>query len=184
MLSVSGLLKLVAQRLDSAGIQYMVSGSVAMSYYAEPRFTRDIDIVVELMPRNAKRLRELFGADFYIDEDDVREAASERGSFNAIHNASSMKIDFIVRKDNPYRAREFERRRTIATEGYNLSVVSPEDLVLSKLYWAKEGESEMQMRDVRNLIASRTDLDRAYLKRWAADLGVADLLDKAIGGPT
>lgn len=176
------LLKLVAQRLDSAGIPYMVSGSTAMNFYAQPRFTRDIDIVVELAPRDAKRLRDLFGQDFYIDEDDVREAVAQRGSFNAIHNASVIKVDFLVRKDSAYRRLEFERRRKIETEGYGVSVVAPEDLILSKLCYAKEGESEMQMRDVRNLVGARSDLDRAYLKQWAVELGVGELLDRALGG--
>jgi hypothetical protein len=176
------LLKLVARRLDRAGIPYMVSGSTAMNFYAQPRFTRDIDVIVELMPRDARRLRDLFGEDFYIDEEDVLEAAARRDSFNAIHNASMIKVDFIVRKDGAYRKLEFGRRRTISTEGCDISVVSPEDLILSKLCWAKEGESELQMRDVRNLLASRPDLDKAYLERWAADLGVGGLLITSLGG--
>lgn len=178
------VLKSLAGRLGAASIPYMVSGSVAMNFYAQPRMTRDIDVIVELMPRDARRVRDLFAADFYIDEDDVREAAMDKGGFNAIHNASLVKIDFIIRKDTAYRKAEFERRRSIALEGCAISVTAPEDLILSKLYWAKDSGSELQLRDVRNLLDSCAQLDRAYMKRWAAELSVGASLEAALGKPS
>ncbi len=175
------VLKAVSQRLSQAGIPYMVSGSVAMSFYAQPRMTRDIDIVVGLTPAAARRLPGLFSSDFYIDSDDVAEAVRDRGMFNIIHNASLVKVDFIIRKEDAYRTTEFGRRRTVPVEGTPIIIVSPEDLLLSKLRWALDGDSKMQVEDARNIVLSRPDLDWGYLERWAGELGVQDLLRQCRG---
>ena len=173
------VLKTLATRLREAGIPYMVSGSVAMNFYAVPRMTRDIDIVVELGPADWRRIPALLSSAFYVDEEDVRESIRDRAMFNAIHQASMVKVDFILRKDAPYRLEEFRRRREIDVESTPVSIVAPEDLILSKLDWAKESLSEMQLRDVRNILASVKDLDWGYLSRWARSLGVDALLAEA-----
>lgn len=173
------VLKTVADGLSMSGIPYMVSGSVAMNFYAQPRMTRDIDIVVELVPGDRRRVYAIFTSDFYGDEEDIRESIQGRGMFNLIHRSAMVKVDFIIRKDTPYRREEFGRRRDISLEGAPISVVAPEDLVLSKLDWAKESRSELQLKDARNLIASVTGMDWAYLRRWAAELGIAGLLEEA-----
>ena len=120
--------KLVASRLDSARIPYMITGSMALAIYAVPRMTRDVDFVIECRPEDSERVAELFEADCYVDREAVRDAAVTRSAFNVIHNASLLKADFIVRKDEKYRKIEFERRRRIDIEGTLLSVVAPEDL--------------------------------------------------------
>ena len=170
--------KLIAKRLDGAGFPYMMTGSMAMAVYAVPRMTRDIDIVVEYRPGDAEKLAALFESDCYVDVDSVREAAATEGMFNIIHNEWFIKVDFIARKGEAYRKTEFERRRTIDLEGTPLAVTAPEDLILSKLHWAKESESELQQRDVKQIIASAPDLDWPYLRKWAAVLGVGELLDR------
>lgn len=170
------VLKLVALRLDDAGIAYMISGSIALSYYAQPRMTRDIDIVVELKSENAERLVDLFEADFYIDAEMVRDAIARSGMFNIIHYDSVIKVDFIILKDTPYRQQEFVRRYTMEIDGTTLWFVTPEDLLLSKLVWAADSESEMQLNDVRNLISEVTTLDWNYIEFWAADLQVEAFL--------
>jgi len=126
-------LKLIAERLDGAGIPYMLTGSLAMTLYGTPRMTRDIDLVVELEPGDAAVLVELFAGDCVLDEGAVAEAVSRRGMFNAIHADWVVKADFIVRKESPYRRLELERRRTVDVLGTPVAVVSPEDLLLSKL---------------------------------------------------
>ncbi len=170
------VLKIVAETLDRAGIRYMVSGSMAMNFYAEPRMTRDIDLVVELMSADGPRIVDLFGAEFYLDPDAVRDAIARRGMFNLIHRALVLKVDFIVRKDETYRREEFSRRRKARIEDFDVFLVAAEDLILSKLDWTKGRRSEIQLSDVRNLIDSVSDLDWPYLERWGADLGVSDLL--------
>jgi hypothetical protein len=170
------VLRLVTQRLEAAGIPYMLSGSVAMSIYAQPRMTRDIDLVVELSSGDVSRLTALFAAEFYLDEETIAEETRRRGMFNLIHSTLIAKVDFVVRKDDPYRIEEFRRRRRLRLDDLDLWVVAPEDLILSKLVWAKDSRSETQRNDVRNLFACVAVLDEAYLDRWAGILGVAELL--------
>ncbi len=165
----------VAGRLDRAEIAYMITGSMATNFYTVPRMTRDIDIVVELAEKDVGRFIPLFEADFYLEPQAVRDAVQSRGMFNLIQNEYVVKIDFIVRKDSSYRRREFSRRKKIAVDNRNLYIVAPEDLILSKLEWAKESRSEMQLSDVRNLLDSVKGLNRRYLARWAKNLGVEPL---------
>lgn len=178
MLDEFSVLKLVTARLEGAGIAYMVTGSVAVSLYAEPRMTRDVDLVVELQPADTERLVSLFGAEFSCDADRIREAITRRSMFNLIHIAAVVKIDVIVRKDTTYRAEEFRRRRQAEINGVRMWVVSAEDLILSKLDWARSSRSELQLRDVRNVITAQSSLDWLYVDGWAERLGLRDLLDE------
>ncbi|MGQ0544474.1 MAG: nucleotidyl transferase AbiEii/AbiGii toxin family protein [Betaproteobacteria bacterium] len=167
-------------RLEGAGIAYMLTGSVALSYYAEPRMTRDVDLVVELAGRDPASIVALFAADYYVSETDVGRAIAARTMFNVLHLAEVVKLDFIVRKDTPYRHREFERRKRVRMPGFEAWIVSREDLILSKLAWAKESGSELQLRDVGALLAE--DADEAYLRSCAGELSVAALLESCLSG--
>jgi hypothetical protein len=170
------LLRLVATRLDAAGLAYMLSGSLALGYYAQPRMTRDIDIVVELTSADVATVVALFEGDFYCDADAVRRAVETRRLVNLVHGPSAQKVDLIVRKDTPYRRTEFGRRQQRMIEGFSVWMVTAEDLLLSKLVWASESGSELQLRDARDLAALVGTLDWPYLEYWALDLGVADRL--------
>lgn len=172
------LLRDVSQRLQSAGIQFMVTGSMAMSFYAQPRMTRDIDLVVALNPEDAQKIIELFVNDYYLEPASVKRAISRRSIFNLIHDKTSSKVDFIVLKSEPFRQEEFSRRRALTVAGFETWIVSREDLILSKLYWAKDSRSEMQLKDVRNLLSENCDAE--YLRSRAQTLGVSDLLEEVI----
>ena len=169
-------LKQIAQRLTAARIDYMMTGSMAMAIYASPRMTRDVDVVVNVTEADVDPLVRSFGADCYIDRDAVADAVKTHGMFNVIHNQWIIKADFIVRKVSPYRRLEFERRREIDVDGTSVFVVAPEDLILSKLLWAQETGSELQRRDVHEMMVSGTDLDWQYLHTWSTQLGVERLL--------
>jgi hypothetical protein len=174
------VLRIVVERLEAAGIDYMLTGSVAMAWYAQPRQTRDIDIVVELPESKVEVVVKSFSPDFYVDADVVRDEVRRHGMFNMIQDALVMKVDLILRKPDAYGAVAFQRRRRIEIiSGFSLNIISPEDLVLAKLRWAVEGESDLQLRDVRNLVRSVGALDTAYLADWAPKLGVADWLRRA-----
>ena len=168
------VLKIVAQRLSEQGIAYMLTGSIAMNLYAIPRMTRDIDIVVELEPKDVDRVYTLFKNDFYIDGAMIKEAISSQGLFNIIHNEFLVKVDFIVRKDTEYRHLEFSRRRNVFIQDSSISVVAPEDLIISKLIWAKESRSQVQMEDVRNILKAVKDLDKRYLNHWIKTLNLEE----------
>lgn len=171
------VLATVAARLDAAGIAYMLSGSVAMGYYAQPRMTRDIDIVVELGHPQATALVSALAPDFYVDDLAAHDAVDRNGMFNAIHSTLIVKVDFILRKPTEYRRVEFGRRRSVLIDGVSLSLVAPEDLILSKLDWARDSRSEMQLRDVANLLESVADLDRPYLDEWIDALDLREVLE-------
>jgi hypothetical protein len=166
------VLKAMGRLLDAAGIRYMLTGSVALNYYAMPRMTRDIDVVVDLGREDAERLVQLLVGEYYVDPDAVRQAVATRGMFNVIHAAFVVKVDFVVRKDTDYRREEFARRRRIEVEGQPLWIVAPEDLVISKLDWGRDTGSAVQRADVRNLLSSVPDLDQDYLERWTERLGL------------
>lgn len=101
------VLKIVTNRLDENNIHYMITGSVAMTYYAMPRMTRDIDIIVELEIKDVERFYNLFKNDSYISPNMVREEIENRGMFNIIHFQELTKVDFILRKQSEYRRIEF-----------------------------------------------------------------------------
>jgi hypothetical protein len=165
-------------RLEREGIPYMLTGSLALSYYAEPRMTRDIDLVVDLFAADSKRLVALFEPEYYVSAADAERALRERGMFNLLHLDNLVKVEFIVRKDEPFRLNEFERRKRVRLAGFDAWIATREDLILSKLAWAKPSGSELQLRDVRALLAGGADV--GYLRRWGADLGVAGLLEKCL----
>lgn len=166
----------VAARLDRHAIQYMLTGSMAMNFYAQPRMTRDVDFVLKAGPEDIAAIVKIFSPDYYVSEDAVRSSIQHRSLFNAIHNESIIKVDCIIQKNTGYRILEFERRRQIEVEGSQIWIASKEDLIISKLFWAKDSLSELQQRDVRNLVATGCDI--AYVDRWAAELGLSEIWSK------
>ncbi len=169
-------IRLITERLGTAGIPYMLTGSIAMTAYARPRMTRDIDLVIEAGPADGDAIVDSFKGDCYIDANAAREAITSHGMFNVIHNKWLVKADFIVRKDGSYRKMEFDRRRFLEIDGFRVWVVTPEDLVLSKLVWLKDSGSSQQREDVQTLIETVETLDRDYLHTWATQLDVHHIL--------
>jgi hypothetical protein len=167
------VLRDVCERLERAHIPYMLTGSFAAGYYARPRMTRDIDLVIELGVSEAAGLAALFEPEYLVPPD-LPSLLKAPGMFNLLQLDSLHKIDFIVRKDEPYRIEEFSRRRRVSLGEFEVWIVSPEDLALSKLVWSRESRSELQRGDVRALLA--TTLDWNYLERWASALGVSEQL--------
>ena len=156
----------------------MLSGSLAMNYYAQPRMTRDIDLVIEIQAADVGRLAVELGEDYYFDEETAQAAIVNESLFNILDQTSLVKIDCIVRKSNAYRREEFSRRRQVELGGFPIWIVSAEDLLLSKLYWLKDSRSEMQFKDIHNLISAGPILDWAYLRYWADQLGILSLLEE------
>jgi hypothetical protein len=172
------IIRTVVTRLSKIGIPYMFTGSIATNFYATPRMTRDIDVIIELKEIDVDRLCNLFEKDFYVDRDMILSAVKKDSMFNIIHYESVFKVDFIIRKDNKYRLEEFKRRKRIMFEDMEIYVTAPEDLILSKLYWAKDSLSELQLGDVKNLLKGVKNLDEEYLKQWARYLNVEELYRK------
>lgn len=170
------ILRDVSQRFERARIAYMLTGSMAMNYYAEPRMTRDIDIVVELNSVPVERIVGMFSPDYYISPEAVSQSIRSQSLFNLIHQESVIKVDCVIRKDLPYRRTEFDRRVQVQVDDFHTWIVTKEDLIISKLHWAKDSHSERQLQDVRNLL--RTGCDRDYISRWTQELGLVDIWSK------
>jgi hypothetical protein len=166
----------VVQALDAAGIPYMLTGSFASAYHALPRATQDIDLVIAPDRDQLGKLVRAFSApSYYCDAGAALEALEEESLFNVIDLATGWKIDFIIRKSREFSLTEFARRQPIAFEGLDLSIATAEDVLLSKLEWAKLGQSERQLEDAAWLLRRQGDgLDRAYIERWVDALRVAE----------
>lgn len=162
-------LKILIHFFDSNKIPYILSGSVAMSTYTVPRFTRGFDFVVHLKLQDVANLMEQFNEGYYCNEESVREAVNKKGMFNIIDHKSGYKADFVILKDEPYRQNEFSRKRLIDFLDMKLYIVSPEDLLLSKLIWIQELQSGVQMEDIKAL-SLLPELDRAYIYEWVNTL--------------
>ncbi len=176
MISEFDLLIEVTQSLECAGIDYMLTGSMALNYYAQPRMTRDIDVVVALVREQIEVLEDIFGKDYYFSSEAAEQAVRDQSLFNIIHNESLMKVDIIIRKQDDYRQVEFERRHRVEIGGAKVWIVSKEDLILSKLEWARASSSERQLADVENLLA--TGSDKQYLESWSQRLNLTDMLTR------
>jgi hypothetical protein len=172
------VLRDISQRFERAEVAYMLTGSMAMNYYAQPRMTRDFDFVIELAADKAGKLISTLGEDYYVSRDAIDGAILAPSMFNVIHQETLIKIDCIIRKPAPYRVVEFSRRNRVRLEDFAIWIVSKEDLILSKLEWAKDSHSEFQLRDVRSLLA--TGYDSNYLLHWTDALGLGTLLRECL----
>lgn len=176
----------VADLLDSLGIRYAVGGSIASSLYGTVRFTRAADITVESFGAMADKLFELLKGEFYVSRQAMQEALDSHHSFNVIHLATSFKVDIFVPGANRLEQRLLERGKSLNlsnTSRRGVFVVSPEDIVLLKLRWFREtgGTSQRQWDDVLGVLAVQgKSLDFEYLTASAKELGLEELLDRAI----
>ncbi len=176
-MSQQELLSRVVRALDGAGVEYMVTGSLASSLQGEPRSTHDIDLVVAMTHAALPDLLEAFPPpDFYIDEAAARAAIDEKHMFNLVSIAEGDKVDFWMVTEEPFDESRFSRKRTEEVLGLALAVPSPEDTILAKLQWSKEtGGSEKHFIDaLRVYEVQGSILDHQYLDEWAARLDVAD----------
>ena len=180
-------LRPVVTELERLGVRYCIGGSVASSLHGASRSTMDVDLAAELDETTALRLTETLREDFYVSETAALEAVRRHSCFNLLHFATSFKIDIFISG-----GREFDRQvqdRAIVdtlgeTDSLPVRVVSAEDIVLLKLEWYRLGDavSERQWDDVTRVVKlNDACLDRDYLRRWAGELGVSDLLERVLG---
>ena len=174
----------VADLFEDLGVDYLVGGSLASSLHGEPRATQDVDFVAALTATDVKRFLEKLGNGFYVDADRVLQSVIHARSFNVIHLETMFKVDvFVLADTEPARLEMSRRERHEVAEGRSLYVASAEDVVLQKLRWYRLGDevSDRQWRDVLAVLRVNSGrLDLAYMKSAAPDLGVEDLLQRAL----
>lgn len=174
----------VAAGLERTGVPYFVGGSVASVVYGDVRTTYDVDIVVELEPAQVAPLVAELSPAFLVDEAFLRDTIRHRSSCNLIHRATGFKVDLFLRRERPFSRSEMQRGRTLdVLPGVKLRIASAEDCVLSKLEWFDKADrmSDRQWRDVLGILKGQQGaLDLAYLRHWAEELALADLLERAL----
>jgi len=175
----------VVEAFEGLGVAYHIGGSVASSAYGIIRATIDADLVADLRLEHVRPLVKQLEAEYYIDADAVRDAIRRRGSFNAIHLDTMLKVDVFIPKTRAFDQEELRRtRREMLVEGtHPFYMASPEGTILNKLEWYKMGGevSDRQWNDILGVLKVRgTTLDMAYMQRWAKALQVTDLLQRAL----
>jgi hypothetical protein len=171
---------LIIKAFESLKIPYMITGSQASAYYGEPRFTRDIDIVTDLKEEQVEDFSRFFpGDEFYCDKDMIKAEIKRRGQFNIIHSTSGLKIDIILTKTTAFSKTEFSRRKSGAVspeqEAY---FTSPEDVIIKKMDFYREGGSEKHLRDITGILKISNDIiDMDYITKWADSLSLRDIWD-------
>jgi len=177
---------LVVEALESLGVRYLIGGSLASGLFGATRVTLDADILADLHLEHAEPLHAKLVPQFYVDLGAIREAILRRRSFNAIHMKSAFKVDVFVPQDRPFDQMELERRQRhqVATSPpQSAYFASPEDIILAKLEWYRSGGevSDRHWDDVLGVFKVQGEqVDRQYLRRWAVELGVTDLLERAL----
>ena len=175
----------VIEALEELGVPYHIGGSVASSIYGILRATIDADLIADLRLEHVRPLVIRLQTDYYIDEDMIRDAIKRRSSFNVIHLETMLKVDVYIPKSRPFDQEELRRvQQEVLLEGTRpLNVASPEGTILNKLEWYRMGGevSDRQWNDILGVLKVQgTHLDTAYLQRWAANLKVTDLLERAL----
>jgi len=171
----------VLKALNRAGVDYMITGSIAGIYYSRPRVTHDMDIVIKMQPEQVDAFIREVGNCFYAEAATIRDSVLKKEQFNIIHIATGTKIDFRHLIDREYDAERFRRKRLAGVGKVEAPIAAPEDVILKKLEWVKMGASKRHMEDIAAIIAVQGDaLDVAYLRKWAAVLEVSELLGEAL----
>jgi hypothetical protein len=175
----------VVETLEALGRRYRVGGSVASSALGVPRSTLDVDIVCDLSEDDIQRFVSLLSNAYYVDADMIRDAIRRRASFNVVHLETMIKVDVFVAKSGPYDRIALSRviRKSLDESSQTYDLATPEDVILRKLEWFRLGDevSERQWRDVIGVLqVQREAIDRAYLDHWATQLGLDDLLARAV----
>ena len=179
----SELLQHVIKVLERLRIDYMVVGSLSSTFYGEPRMTQDIDIVISLSPEQVDALCSAFPPDeFYVSAEAVVEALERSTQFNLIHPASGGKVDFLLARSDAWGRAQMSRRRLVRiAPDLDAVVASPEDAIIGKMIYYREGGSEKHLRDITGIMSvSGEQVDVEYVREWAARLGLSEVWEAVL----
>lgn len=184
-MSQEEVLRHVIEVFNDAKIVYMLTGGIAVSYYGRPRFTHDVDFVVQALQDDASVFENAFQRDFYVSREGIVDAIQHHTMFNLIHNDTGLKIDCWVVKNNAYGRAALSRRVKSIILDVEAYISTPEDLILAKLDWFKASGTQKHFDDVIGIIQLQADhLDMDYLNAWTNNLALGELLEKAFESAT
>lgn len=174
-------LRKIASILQGLKIPYFVTGGAAVVAWGRPRFTADVDVIVELKKNQTKKLVDILIKEGYIDEDAVKEALEYQSEFNFIDEATGIKVDFWILKDDAFNKSRLKRKVAQDIFGQKIYFISAEDLILIKLFWFEESKSTRHLEDIQSIISiKKNELDFNYLKSWAKKQKTLGLLEEMI----
>lgn len=177
-MELAELLARLTTALETLEIPYLVTGSIATIAYGEPRFTNDLDVVVRLTMADIDRLAAVFPSDdYYLSSEAARDAIKHSTQFNILHPRSGLKIDVMVADSSSFNRSRFSRARVLAiSPTAEATFAAPEDVIIKKLQYYREGGSEKHLRDITGVLKVLGDeLDRVYIERWTTELGLHEL---------
>lgn len=169
---------MVAEVFERNQIQYLETGAIASVAYGEPRLTNDIDIVAAIRKEDISGFLKAFpSGEFYVSEEAIKDAIRHQGQFNIIHPSSGLRVDVIIKKDTEFDHSRFNRiRRIQPAETYQANFASPEDVIIKKMEYYKEGGSEKHLRDITGILkVSGEEIDRTYIDQWARRLDLNEI---------
>ncbi len=165
----------ISQTLDELKIEYAVSGGIAVSVWGRPRYTADLDIVIEISSREKiEELTEELLKKFkvgYLDKETALAAYKNKGEFNLIEPEYGLKADFFVIGSDEHQKLEIKRAKKKKIGGKLIKFISPEDLIIAKLKWYREGQSDRQLEDIVTVLEAG-NIDQKYLHSWVKKLGL------------
>lgn len=174
------LLLAIVKILDKYEISYLLTGSLASSYYGIPRATHDIDFVIEVWEDDKNSLLQAtdeLDKSYLVSKKDIEEAIESFSHFDIFHLESGIKIDFWLSKKGEFELGKFKRKREVKFGRCKVRLTSPEDLIITKLLWCKEIRSEKHIEDCIGIWKTQKGkLNQDYLFSWAKKLGVEKLL--------
>lgn len=177
----------VTEVFENLGVAYLIGGSLASTLYGMVRTTQDSDVVAEMRREHLQPFVSALQDEFYLDDEMIADAIARNSSFNIIHRETMFKVDVFIPRPHPFLQSQLDRARrltfTFETE-VSAKFASPEDTILSKLEWYRLGGevSERQWRDILGILKTRAgELDLEYLRKWASELKLDDLLERALG---
>ena len=165
----------VAKALDACAIPFLLSGSFASNYYGIPRSTRDADFVLQSQQAAGPELDKTLGDDFNVEPQLSFETAT--GTYRQVlrHKKQPFKVELFLLSQDPHDQARFSRRRAVQLFGHQIWLPSPEDVIITKLRWAR-GKDKEDARDV--MAVQRDQLDWSYIEQWCQRHGTLSLMEQ------
>ncbi len=183
MQPVETLMLRVAAVCERLGLDYFVTGSVGAMFWGEPRGTLDVDMVLELSAGNVGAFCEAFPQpNYYVEPESATQAVKLGGQFNIIDVNSGVKADIMVFRGSPFDRSRLIRARLVKFGDSDLKVATPEDIILKKLEYYREGGSDKHLRDIGGILRVSADqVDKAYVRQWAGQIDVMSEWERVCG---
>src|SRR3989338_6834316 len=167
----TSVLKFVVEQLNNSKVPYFLIGSFAVSYYGKPRATHDIDFKISLSQKAVKPLIEKFQKQVYISEEGIQDALKHQTMFNLIHFETNTKVDFWILQNDAFDQARFKRKKTVSLFGLDTFITTVEDLIIIKLKWYQESESDKHLNDIQGILEIQQDkIDKKYIQEWVGRL--------------